>query len=41
VGLKILPWKSRFQPTAVLLPQPVCSTARVELATEPSMLLQN
>jgi hypothetical protein len=38
VGLKILSWKSRFQPAAVLLPQPVCSTARVELAIEPSML---
>jgi hypothetical protein len=38
VGLKILSWKSRFQPATVLLPQPVCSTARVELAIEPSML---
>jgi hypothetical protein len=38
VGLKILSWKSRFQPVAVLLPQPVCSTARVEVAIEPSML---
>jgi len=38
VGLKILSWKSRFQPVAVLLPQPECSTARVEIAIEPSML---